>query len=69
MCSFVQEDNEETPPKYEPNKEQGKHEYCNWIKNSHQYTHEYVYHHNVTKDVAENVNKMALYSFHHEKER
>ena len=29
-------------------------------KKSQQYTHEDVYHHNVTKDAAENVKKMSL---------
>ena len=31
-------------------------------KKSHQYTHESIYHHNVKKDVSENLNKMGLYS-------
>ena len=53
--------NEEPPPKSEPNKEQTKHEDFKWLKEvSWKYNHEYVYHHNVTKDVAENVKNMVL---------
>ena len=31
----------------------------NGSKKSHQYTHEYVYHHNVTKDATTNVKRMS----------
>ena len=53
---FIQGVNEEPPPKSEPNNEQRKHEDFKWIKESHQYTHEYVYHHEITEDVASNNN-------------
>ena len=32
LFSFIQELNEETPPKFEPNKEQIKHEDFKWLK-------------------------------------
>ena len=32
LCYFIQEVNEEPPPKSEPNKEQRKHEDFKWVK-------------------------------------
>ena len=55
MCLFIQGVNEEPPPKYEPNKDQRKHEDFKWIKYD-QYTHEYVYHHGITEDFSANNN-------------
>ena len=52
--------NEELPPKSEPNKEKINIETSSGSQKSHQYTHEYVYNHNLTKDATENVNNMAL---------
>ena len=56
MCYFIQEVNEEPPPKYEPNKEQVNMKTSSGSKKSHQYTHEYVYHHEITKDFFPNNN-------------
>ena len=52
MCSFIQEVNEEPPPKSEPN--------SSGSNKSDQYTLEYVYHHNLTKEVTTNVKNMAV---------
>ena len=61
MCSFIQELNEEPPPKYEPNKEQIKHEDFKCLKEVSSIHHEYVYHHEITEDVSSNTNVPQSY--------
>ena len=62
MCSFIQEVNEEPPPKFEPNKEQKNMKTPSCSKKSHQYTHEYVYHHVTSEDVSVNNNFLQSYN-------
>ena len=62
MCSFIEEANEEPPPKSKPNKEQKNMKTSSGSKKSNQYTHEYVYHNEITKDVTANNNFLQSYN-------
>ena len=59
MCSLIQEVDEEPPSKYEPNKEQRKHEDFKWIKevsSIHPCIYIYIYHQKITEDFSSNKN-------------